>query len=97
MPQLSCHIGPCPRKTDFEAEWTKLLWPTFFAAEAGAAFARQMMEPSPRRGRSRARAGLGQRRTRSCWSLGAARLRRFGRPNAGAATAAAGLRALRLA
>lgn len=68
-----------PRKTDLEADWMKLLWPTFFAAEAGAAFARSLLyalapghRPPPQ--------------PEPVWAspntivlrLGAARLRRFG-------------------
>ncbi len=33
-----------PRKNDFDAEWMKLLWPSFFAAKAGASMARQMLQ-----------------------------------------------------
>jgi poly(3-hydroxyalkanoate) synthetase len=33
-----------PRKKDLGTEWLKLLWPGFFPAEAGAFFARGMME-----------------------------------------------------
>jgi poly(3-hydroxyalkanoate) synthetase len=68
-----------PRKTDLETEWIKLLWPGFFAAEAGAFFARGMMEafgphPEP------------DPQPEAVWAtpneivlqLGSARLRRFG-------------------
>jgi poly(3-hydroxybutyrate) depolymerase len=33
-----------PHKADLETEWMKMLWPGFFAAEAGAFFARGMMD-----------------------------------------------------
>ncbi len=33
-----------PRKRDFDAEWMKMLWPSFFAAKAGASMARQMLQ-----------------------------------------------------
>jgi poly(3-hydroxybutyrate) depolymerase len=42
-------MTPMPSKTDFGSEWEKLLWPTLFAAEAGAAFAQGVIDALTRR------------------------------------------------
>ncbi|WP_374545192.1 hypothetical protein [Rhodoblastus sp.] len=70
-----------PRKNDLETEWANLLWPTLFAAEAGAVFLRHMVDAlAPRRKPAPPPEPVWASRNKVVLQLGAARLRQFGPP-----------------